>query len=1089
MKYSIRYCVLAAVTTACLSRGIADETALSLPPGFRARLFADDELAHDVHSLTFNSNGQVVVSGPGYIRTLLDTNDDGRADETKTFAEAPRTGSQGMFFQGRHLICSGDSGLQIFRDDNLDGRADGDPEVFLRINAGGEHDVHAVRRGPDGWWYVIAGNRAGVGTAYATLETSPVKRPESGTLLRLKPDMSGGEILADGFRNAYDFDFSPDGDLFTFDSDGERDVSLPWYRPTRVFQITPGSHAGWISRSWKRPDYFPDMPPVTGKFGRGSPSGVVCYRHTQFPDEYRGALFVLDWTFGRIIALPLQQTGSVCSSDPIEFACGTGQYGFAPTDAAVGPQGDLFISVGGRGTRGGVIRISWEGPSTQNNSRPEVSPVTSTSLETVLNAPQPGSSWSRAVWVPIARRLTRVPFEQAAADTSIPVQNRIRALEILTELYNGPTNEMALQLANSDSPRIRARTIWAVGRAKYGRVPRNVVARYLNDKDPGVVRAALESLSTLPDSQSIAACLPGLARALASKDRFVRAAASLVCSRVNKSDWEQLKQRFGRDHSVRVTAELGRDSRTGQFNPRAIRTALPVLIETQSSATQKLDAVRLVQLGLGDPGPSTGRPGVFDGYAPQQDLSARDLELTELCTALVQMFPARTSDLNHELLRLTAMLAPVNRDLIPVILEGITADSRPVDDIHRLIVLSRIEVERTYHESAATAAALVNLEVKIVERKLNQDSNWEDRITEMYHNLCMVDPAIRKIIVDQPGFGLPGHVLLLSEISQDQVSTAIEHFVRQIRQDRDFEWSSDIIFALGESDIPEHQELIRSQLDNLAVQGAVLMVLSEHPVAGDRERFADGLNSGQINVVRACLKALNGLPPGNTPEELFSELRAARRLMNNPEEFSVRETAVRLLQNNTGRSFGFVFGKKGHRPQPEPLQRWGDWLQNKYPRYQPPGSDAAATRKLLSKLGSVDWDRGDAERGGALYQQLACAKCHGGRRALGPDLQGVARRFSRQDLFTAIVDPGRDVSSRYQTTSIVTTSGRTFSGLVVYESVDGLLLRDAEHKTWRVEAEDIELRTRQSVSLMPAGLLKNRSLQDIADLNRYLQEL
>ena len=186
-------------------------------------------------------------------------------------------------------------------------------------------------------------------------------------------------------------------------------------------------------------------------------------------------------------------------------------------------------------------------------------------------------------------------------------------------------------------------------------------------------------------------------------------------------------------------------------------------------------------------------------------------------------------------------------------------------------------------------------------------------------------------------------MLLLSEISQDQVSTAIEHFVRQIRQDRDFEWSSDIIFALGESDIPEHQELIRSQLDNLAVQGAVLMVLSEHPVAGDRERFADGLNSGQINVVRACLKALNGLPPGNTPEELFSELRAARRLMNNPEEFSVRETAVRLLQNNTGRSFGFVFGKKGHRPQPEPLQRWGDWLQNKYPRYQPPGSDAAAT--------------------------------------------------------------------------------------------------------------------------------------------------
>ena len=50
--------------------------------------------------------------------------------------------------------------------------------------------------------------------------------------MRLRPDLSGGEVISDGFRNAYDFTFAASGDVFTFDSDGERDITLPWNRPT-----------------------------------------------------------------------------------------------------------------------------------------------------------------------------------------------------------------------------------------------------------------------------------------------------------------------------------------------------------------------------------------------------------------------------------------------------------------------------------------------------------------------------------------------------------------------------------------------------------------------------------------------------------------------------------------------------------------------------------------------------------------------------------------------------------------------------------------------------------------------------------------
>lgn len=1089
MQYSVMSRMIVGIAILA-SAAAAEEPALTVPEGFKAELFADDDQAHDIHSLTFNSSGQLVVSGPGYVRTLLDTDEDGRADRVRTFADAPRTGAQGMFFHGPHLLCSGDNGLQMFRDDNRDGKADGLPEIFLRVSAGGEHDVHAIRRGPDGWWYIIAGNSAGVSASYATLDTSPVKQPQAGTLMRLRPDLSGGEILADGFRNAYDFDFSGQGDIYTFDSDGERDVSLPWYEPTRVFQVTPGSHAGWISRSWKRPDDFPSMPPVTGRFGRGSPSGVVCYRHTQFPEPYRGAVFVLDWTFGRVIALPLKQQGSVATSEPVEFASGSGQYGFAPTDAAVSPNGDLYISIGGRGTRGGVFRIFWTGNESEDGADEDASDSEERrQVRRLLQAPQPGASWSRASWLPKARRLSSVPFEDAALDETLPESERLRAIEILTEVYGGVSGELAEKLTQSSSAVVRARSVWSIGRSQAAALPFNLLSKYLSDDDPLVVRTALEALSAVTRDQSLNECLPPLAAALQSDDRFVRDAAATAGARLSDAEFAQLLGNDGLNQAGRVTAGLGRLARPTEVKVKGLSVALPVLADPQWSVQQKRDAVRFCQLALGDVGPVRGRAAVFDSCASQQDLSEFDLQLTPLITQLAQTFPSGDPLLDRELLRLIGMLAPVNRDLLPKIIAGITADSDPPDDIHRLIVLARIQVERTYEESVATAAALVNLDVKIRERGLNQDSNWDDRIGELYKALCEVDPAIRHIIVDQPGFGLPGHVLLLSEVGADKVPTAIEHFVRNMQQDPDFEWSNDVVFAIGESDRAEHQALIREQLENLAVQGAVLMVLAEDPQPADRALFAEGLGSAQINVVRACLEALAALPPGSSPAEQFALLAAARRLINTPEEFELREKAIRLLQAGTGQSWGFVFGEDGHRPQPGPLQQWGDWLRDTYPRFNPPGSDAAAVSRILSGLDSVNWDEGDATRGEQLYRRLACAKCHGGRRALGPDLQGVAQRFSRYDLFAAIADPSRDVSPRYQTTTIVTTSGKTYTGLIVYQSVDGLLLRDADHQTWRIEAEEIEARIKQPTSLMPTRLLRNRTHRDMADLYSYLKGL
>ena len=312
--------------------------------------------------MTIDSLGRVVVSGPGYVRILVDVNGDGVAESYKQFADGPSTGAQGLFFLGRDLYCTGDAGLVRFRDRNKDDRADGPPEVLMRLKTGGEHYAHAVRKGPDGWWYIIVGNSGGISRGYATLFTSPIKNPRAGTLIRVKPDFSGGEIVADGMRNAYDFAFNPAGDVFTYESDNEREVSLPWYRPTRVLDLLPGTDAGWVSQNWIRPHHLfrraRGCRVVRSRLtdGRGLlpphavpgslPGQPVRTRLELRPGDVRASYQSGGRLEGRIGPFPRFQGGiRIC----------------AATDVDVGPDGSLFVCVGGRGTHGAVYRVTYKG--------------------------------------------------------------------------------------------------------------------------------------------------------------------------------------------------------------------------------------------------------------------------------------------------------------------------------------------------------------------------------------------------------------------------------------------------------------------------------------------------------------------------------------------------------------------------------------------------------------------------------------------------------------------------------------------------------------------------------------------------------
>ena len=1137
-----------------------DATNLQVPPGFVVKQYADDTLAHDIFSLTIDPFGRVVVSGPGYVRILIDSKHDGVADSYKQFADGPASGAQGMCFRGRDLICTGDAGLIRYRDANADDRADGPPDVFLKLKTGGEHNAHAVHRGPDGWWYVIVGNDTGISSSYIKLKSSPIKEPRAGCILRLKPDLSGGEILADGLRNAYDFTINEAGDLFTFESDSEREVSLPWYRPIRVLHTLPGSDAGWVSQNWIRPDHYLDMPTVVASFGRGSPTGVVCYQHTQFPRHYRGALFVLDWTFGRVLVVPLKKFGGSWSSTPYAFLSPKGDFGFAPTAAEVGPDGSLYISVGGRGTRGGVYKVSYVGDHPQTSSLvltsgekgaegeagenhppvddaskgskpssedvidrtesaktradkrgdgktptdPKTAPEPShrvainvtparrhDPLTSCLTALQPQSAWSRNNWLPAAKKLGREPFIAACVDPLRPVSQRVRAIEIVTELFSGLDVATLDTLAGDQSPALRARAIWSAGRFDRS-YPAASFKPFLEDRDASVARAALEALWTAEPIGSFESLLPAVVSRLGDDDRAVRFAAARLIGRLDEAQASGVALTLDPTNpSAELWFAFGRCERGTRVNLPALERAIKVFGKTESPAL-RLEAVRVMQIALGDCGPGRAVAPMFDGYTSPVDLKPHERELDPLRIRVAQLFPTKNAEVDFELARVIAMLQPLNAPLLDRVLDQITEKSSPVRDIHYLCVAASIPVDRTNEQSQKIAHALVELEPKIAARKLNQDRNWDDRVSEMYKQLVMLDGDLPAAIVAQKGFGRPGHVLFLSEIGPELLKPAVDAFVHNIQTDPHFKWTNGVVFLLAESNAPEHRALVRSKFGDYPLRGAIMMALAQKPEEADRPRFIEGLESAQLEVVDACLSALEKLPPGQSAAEHFALVNALRRLGNDKPELILRERAARLLERSTSEDFGFVFGEVGRKPQPEVLEKWGHWLEQTYPkefaRMNALGGDNSV-QQARDVLLSVAWEAGDSARGKKLFESRTCAQCHNGRTALGPDLSGAARRFSRDDLFTAIIQPSRDVSPRYQTTMIETKGGKVYTGMIVYEAVDEVLLRNASNQTFRFTPGEIEERRTLKTSLMPSGLLKDLKPSDFADLYAYLRSL
>ncbi len=391
---------LAAVVPAAAAKkgGAAlSATAVEVPAGFHV------EMLHSALpgqgswvAMTFDGRGRIIASdqaGPLYRMTVPAVGTTG-----STIVEpldTPMGQCQGLLWAYDSLYCSANIGkpekvggrrLGLYRLRDRDGDDRFEDVTLLKeflddrgqAAGGKEHGPHGIVKGPDGRLWVIAGNNTQVPSGIDL--DSPHRNFDEDLLLPRRPDGRGHNtgvmapggwvastdpegkhwrLHAAGLRNPYDLAFDPRGELFTFDADMEWDVGTSWYRPTRVNHLISGAEMGWRYGTGKWPATAVDSVGAVVDIGPGSPTGITFGYGAKFPARYQRALFLLDWSYGRIFAAHMQPDGSTFTGTSELFASGKP---LPVTDAAIGPDGSLYFTTGGRGTQTGLYRIMYTGP-------------------------------------------------------------------------------------------------------------------------------------------------------------------------------------------------------------------------------------------------------------------------------------------------------------------------------------------------------------------------------------------------------------------------------------------------------------------------------------------------------------------------------------------------------------------------------------------------------------------------------------------------------------------------------------------------------------------------------------------------------
>ncbi|MEX0978605.1 MAG: HEAT repeat domain-containing protein, partial [Pirellulales bacterium] len=909
-------------------------------------------------AMAFDEAGNMIASRErGPLLLIQDKDHDGRFETVDTYCDKVKD-CQGILAWDQHVFAVGDgpSGTAFYRLSDTDSNGQADKvESLLKFKGGmGEHGPHAPVLGPDGMIYIMLGNHTFVEATPA--DSSPhhhyydaellvpkyedanghaagIKAP-GGSVIRTDTNGSFIELFVGGFRNAYDHAFNRDGELFTFDSDMEWDVALPWYRPTRVNHLIPGAEFGWRSGWSKWPAYFADSLPATIDIGRGSPTGVVFYDHRRFPQKYQGALFMCDWSQGRVLAVSLERDRGTYKATSEVFLEG---QPLNCSDIDVGPDGWLYFCVGGRNTEGSIFRVVWDEEAAHAASEKPAR----AGIAQAISQPQLNSAWARKAVRDVKKQLGNEwgpALEAVAVNDQASARDRVRALDLMQLYSPPPAVDLLIAMSQDKEAQVRSKATYLLGIHSTTASNDRLVA-LLDDADPNVRRLACASLVRARH----AAPLDKLSAIITEPNPFVAWEARRALEQLPREQWQTsvLSSTHPRVFIQGAIALEVLDADRGTCD--AILDASAKRLSGELSDDNTLDVLRVVELAL-----------YRGGFKPGEKNDLRNL--------ISARFPAADHRLNRELARtLVVMQDPT---LAPRLVKHLKSQA-PMDERIQAAMLAVFLKPGWTPELRGEL-----LDFFALARALEGGNSYKGYLTNGANDVLKSMPPEEQLARIHSGAKNPAAALgvvqhLTGKLSAEQESALLK-LDRDLSQNASPEGrqlAKAAVIALGhgdESALPYLHEVFENAPDRRqdVAQALATFTLTSKPRDDNWPLLVRSLTVVEGSTARDVLRALFRFKTNNDkPQDQRQVILLGLKLGEN----GGRE-ASQLLLRWTGEA-----ASEPREPWQTALASWQKWFTTKYPDQpdpvlpaEPGGQQLFAA--VLDFLATPEASQGDPQR-------------------------------------------------------------------------------------------------------------------------------
>ncbi|MFO1010734.1 MAG: PVC-type heme-binding CxxCH protein [Planctomycetota bacterium] len=1066
-------------------------TSFQIAPELEVSLWAESPELYNPTAIDVDAKGRVWVTeavnyrqwrgrNPGKhndagdrVVILEDTDGDGRCDSSKVFAqEKDLVAPLGIAVIGDKVYVSCSPNLFVYTDSNGDDVPD-KREVFLTGFGGHDHDhgLHSVVAGPDGKLYFNTGNagphvvkdRLGWTLRSGSLyndggEFLADNKPglvsddgrvwTGGLILRIGANAEGLSVLAHNFRNNYEVAVDSFGTLWQDDNDDDGNQSC-----RTLYCMTGGNHGYFSSdgaRFWnadrrpgqevQRAHWHQDDPGVVPNGcinGAGGPTGVAVYEGELLPAKYQGAILDCDAGANVVYAhLPRAKGAGYELEKTVLLTSRTGRGDdrsstwFRPSDVCVATDGALYVS-------------DWWDPGVGGHAAGD-----KLAYGRILRIQPKGAKPLKPVY-DVSK------LQGAIAALCSPAVNvRVlgyRALVMERGLAVRPLRE----LYASKNPRYRARALWTL--AQIPDEGQKAIDLALRDADPDLRIAAWRAQCQKPPF------LPQYALQLSKEN-----ATPAVLREVALSLREQNISYASNPWMEVAKAWDGRD---------------PWLLEALGIGAQGKESQLYDLYFQGDTRPvlewSPAQAGIAWRLHPKQAIPA--LTARGRATSLTPAERRRAVD---------ALAFCKERDAAEAMLQIALAGPDDVRELATWWVRHKDESDWSEYRLAKDLAPVGragNASAKLV---------WSSGVLEQGSKACDVDvTGARSLwLVVTSGARGNGH-----------------------------DWSdwldARLVGAQGET-----------RLDTLpwasanAEWGAVHANANANggPLVLDGKTYEHGLGTHAASEIAWRLpegrftrfQALCALDDGgakqpnahpdvefqvwiDAPEDRSAFRALVAKLQDAAASESERANAARALAaDKEGGLLLIQLANEGKLAETVRAAAAGAIYSNPdmavralavsaFPRATASGKPLPPAKELASLAG-------DGARGETLFRgaKANCAQCHtfqGRGGDVGPDLTEIGRKYGREALLDAILNPSAAIAFGYDTWVVETKDGRLYSGFVLADA-DKLVIKDTKGTREVIDAGEVESREKQKLSAMPDNVALGLEPQELADLATFLQE-